>query len=199
MTGPTATAEMLNRVVPTLVRVARRPGAVLLTIAGTAVGLFALLGLLLATGATAWTGWIPFGVAVVLALPVLVLAVRRARLQARTRDLDVEVVRGSSGAEVVVLSPGEGGPGGTDPSRRDTEEEQAVLDAAAAENAIRTARFFPRLEAAQRAARVAAGGTVNAPYLADDVRVTVVALVGTLAAIPLGFLGAFVTMLMLAG
>ncbi|MFC7405962.1 hypothetical protein [Georgenia alba] len=190
MAGPTATGDMLNRVIPTLVRVARRPGAALLTTAAGAVGLFGLLAAFLGTGGSTWVAWVPLALAVLLALPVLVLAVRRERLQRQTRDLDVRVVGGS---EVIVV-----GAGTDDPGRRAMEEELAVLDDAAAEGTLRTARFLPRLEAAQRAARVAAGGTVNAPYLADDLRVTVVALLGTLGAIPLGLLGAFVTALLLA-
>ncbi|MFD1719499.1 hypothetical protein [Georgenia deserti] len=190
-----ATAEMLNRVVPTLVRVTRRPGALLLAWAGGAVTLFAVLGVLLGLGAVTWVGWLPFALAVVLAVPVVVLAVRRARLQRRTRGLEMQVVDGAGTSTGVVMV----GEEPTDGGRRTMEQEQALLDAAAAESAVRTARFLPRLEAAQRAARVAAGGTVNAPYLADDLRVTVLALVGTLAAIPLGLLGAFVTVLLLAG
>ena len=50
---------------------------------------------------------------------------------------------------------------------------------------------FPRVEAAQRALLRAAGGPVKAPYLRDDLRVTLVAFLGTVAAIPLGVLGAF--------
>ena len=51
---------------------------------------------------------------------------------------------------------------------------------------------FATNAAAQRALLRAAGGPVNAPYLRDDLRVTLVAFLGTVAAIPLGVLGAFV-------
>jgi hypothetical protein len=191
----TAAGDMLNQVVPTLVRVARRPGGLLLAAAGGAVGIFALLGLLLGTGGPGWTSWIPFALAVVLALPVLVLAVRRARLQSQTRDLHLQhTVVGSSNEVVVVDTHGQ------DPARYALQDEVDTLNAAVAEGAVRTARFLPRVEAAQRAALVAAGGKVRAPYLADDLRVTIVALLGTLAAVPLGMLGAIVTaVLLLAG
>lgn len=188
----TAAGDMLNQVVPTLVRVARRPGALLLTAAATAVGIFALLGLLLGTGGSGWTKWIPLGLAAVLALPVLVLTVRRARLQAQTQDLDLRHTLVGGGREVVVVDSH-----GQDPSRYALQDEVETLNAAMAEGAVRTARFLPRVEAAQRAALVAAGGTVRAPYLADDLRVTILALLGTLAAVPLGTLGAVVTAVLL--
>jgi hypothetical protein len=172
--------------------VARRPGALLLTTAGVGVGIFALLGLLLGVGGAVWTAWIPFALALVLAVPVLVLAVRRGRLQSQTRDLDLRhTVVGGRGEVVVVDSHGQ------DPARYALQDEVDTLNAAMAEGAVRTARFLPRVEAAQRAALVAAGGRVRAPYLVDDLRVTIVALLGTLAAVPLSVLGATVTAVML--
>ncbi|WP_454778116.1 hypothetical protein [Georgenia muralis] len=174
----TATADVLAQVVPTLVRVARRPGAALLTGAGLGVGVLALLGLGLGVTATGAWAWVPLGLAAVLAVPVVVLAVRRERLQAQTADLQVHRTVGTG--ELVVHEPGTAG--------RDLRAEMDALDAAAAENALRTARFLPRVEAAQRAALVAAGGPVHAPYLRDDLRVTLLALVGTAAAIPLSVL-----------
>jgi hypothetical protein len=184
----TAAGDMLNQVVPTLVRVARRPGALLLAAAGGAVGIFALLGLLLGTDGSGWTSWIPFALAVLLAVPVLVLAVRRSKLAAQTADLDLRRTIVGTGSEVVVVDAH-----GQDPARYALQDEVDTLNAAMAEGAVRTARFLPRVEAAQRAALVAAGGKVRAPYLADDLRVTIVALLGTLAAVPLGTLGAIVT------
>jgi multisubunit Na+/H+ antiporter MnhG subunit len=47
-------------------------------------------------------------------------------------------------------------------------------------------RVFGRIERAQRSLLAAAGGPANAPYLADDLRVTVAAFVGTLVTIALG-------------
>ena len=44
--------------------------------------------------------------------------------------------------------------------------------------------WMPRVEAAQRAAIAAAGGTVNAPYLKDDLRVTIVSAIFAAIAIP---------------
>lgn len=47
-------------------------------------------------------------------------------------------------------------------------------------------RVFGRMERAQRALLTAAGGPTKAPYLVDDLRVTVAAFVGTLLTICLG-------------
>ncbi|KAE8764515.1 hypothetical protein [Georgenia thermotolerans] len=180
----TATGDFLNQVVPTLVRLARRPGGLLLTAAGLGVGVFGALGLLAGLTGTGGGAWVPLVLALVLAVPVLVLAVRRERLQRQTRDLHVRTVHQPS-RDVVVVEPG----AVPDP----VQAEMDALSAAMAENAVRTARFLPRVEAAQRAALAAAGGPVRAPYLKDDLRVTLVALLGTLAAVPLSAIGAVAT------
>lgn len=54
-----------------------------------------------------------------------------------------------------------------------------------------------RVQKAQRALLVAAGGPVRAPYLKDDLRLSALALVGTLIAIPLGALLAIILALVL--
>lgn len=176
-------ADVLNQVVPPLVRLARRPGALLLQVAGFAVGVFLLLGLvhgMLGDGAS----WVPFGIAVVLAVPVVTLAIRRHRLQVRTQGLDVHHRTVGAGGELVVR--------GGEPVVISQATSDAI-SAAIAESRLRTARYFPRIEAAQRAALAAAGGPVHAPYLRDDLRITVLALIGTLAAVPLASFGAIVT------
>jgi hypothetical protein len=182
----TATGDVLNQMVTTLVRVTRRPGAVLIRLAGSAVGVFALLGLAYVAGGSGWRAWVPLVLAGVLAVPIVTLAVRRERLQAQTAGLDPHrTVIANTGTATVYDGA----------QARDDEMES--LSAAMAEGAMRTARFFPRIEAAQRAGLLAAGGPVNAPYLQDDLRVTIAALVGTLAAIPLGTIGSIVTAILL--
>ncbi|RYV50942.1 hypothetical protein [Pengzhenrongella frigida] len=184
----TATGEVLNQVVPTLVRVARRPGAILLSLAGWPIGIFALLGLGYGATGDGWAAWLPFLWAGVLVVPVAVLAIRRERLQVQTQSLHLH--RTITGDQTVVTYDAQ-------PSVSPVQEELDALSAAMAENAVRTARFFPRIEAAQRAGLLAAGGPVNAPYLRDDLRVTLAALVGTLVAIPLAVLGSIVTAVLL--
>ncbi|QDB78890.1 hypothetical protein FE251_05520 [Georgenia wutianyii] len=178
----TGNSDAMNRTVADIVRLVRRPGRLLLTGAAVPVGVFALLALLLGLEAERWTGWLPLVLAGVLAVPVVVLAVRRRRLQRVTEGLaDRPVTIPGSGVVVVVEGHTQG----------PADETLAAWGEAAAEGRVRTARWLPRVEAAQRAAVRAAGGTVNAPYLKDDLRVTLVAFLGTVAAIPLGVLGAF--------
>jgi len=178
-----ATNDAVNRIVVNVVRLARRPGLLLLVAAAVPVGVFALLALLLGLDAVSWVGWIPFALALLLAVPVLVLAVRRERLQRATAGLGEDQVTAPGG---VVVMAGER-------ERVPLEEELATWNEAMDEGRVRTARWFPRVEAAQRALLRAAGGPVNAPYLRDDLRITLVAFLGTVAAIPLGILGTFVS------
>ena len=181
----TATSDVLNQVVPTLVRVAHRPGGWLLRAAAATIGVFALLGLGYGARGGGWTGWIPCALAALLAVPVVVLAVRRERLQVQTQGLHLRttITGDTSLVTYDATSP-----------RDPVQDELDVISAAMAENAVRTARFFPRIEAAQRAGLRAAGGPVNAPYLRDDLRVTLAALIGTLVAIPLAVLGSIVVL-----
>lgn len=183
----TATADVLNHVIPALVRLARRPGAALLVLAAVTVGSFAVLGLVHGLTESSGSAWIPLVLAGVLAVPVVVLAVRRRRLQHQVAQVRPRTtIAGNAG---VVVRSSERGAG--------WDSERETLSAAMAENALRTARFLPRVEAAQRAARLAAGGPVVAPYLKDDIRVTLVALLATLAAIPLAGLGIVLTAVLL--
>lgn len=181
----TAAGDVLNQVVPTLVRVARRPGAVLLRVAAWAISVFAFLGLVHGVTGTGWASWVSLVLAGFLAVPVLVLAVRRERLQSQTAGLQPHPTIGANPGALVFYD--------AEPPRDPQWGEGDSLSAAMAENAVRMARFLPRVEAAQRAGLLAAGGPVNAPYLRDDLRVTVAALLGTLAAIPLATLGSIVT------
>ena len=52
--------------------------------------------------------------------------------------------------------------------------------------------WMPRVEAAQRGAIAAAGGTVNAPYLKDDLRVTLVSAMTAGVLIPIELLVGFI-------
>ncbi|MFH5823543.1 hypothetical protein [Georgenia sp. AZ-5] len=181
----TAAGDVLNQVVPVLVRLARRPGGLLLTAAALGVGVLALLGAVY-TLAGDGGSWFPLVLAGVLAVPVLVLAVRRERLQARTQGLALRpTVVGTRDVVVAGAAP------------NPVQEELEAINGALVESSIRTARFLPRVEAAQRAAVRAAGGTVNAPYLKDDLRVTLVALVGTVAAVPVSAVASVVTAVLL--
>lgn len=58
-------------------------------------------------------------------------------------------------------------------------------------------RYLPRVAAMQRAMIEAEGGTVNAPYLRDDLRITLVSFIGTLLALPLSLSGTFFALFIL--
>lgn len=195
--GPSVAGQALNQIVPILVRLARPPGLILLLASVVLVLVFGVLGWLYGSGGTAWTAWLPFGLAVALAIPVAVFGLRRARLNRRTRGLQLTV---RSGVTVLVKrpqdekNPRESGPlAGMDPQR-----EREHFDAARAELRHRQARFLPRFEASQRAARALAGGDAHAPYLRDDLRVTLLSLVGTVLAIPTAVIGSLIVAILLA-
>lgn len=185
MTQP---GDVFTQVVPPLVRLADRPGGVLLKVAGFGVGTFALLGLAHALAISGWQAWLPLASAAFLATPVVLLAQRRRRLRLQVDGMAVHRTVSANPREIVVVN---GEP------MRAKPEAAASFDAALAESRVRTARFMPRVEAAQRAAVAAAGGHVHAPYLRDDIRITIAALLGTLAAIPLAAFGSIVTALVL--
>jgi len=185
MTQP---GDVFTQVVPPLVRLADRPGGVLLKVAGFGVGTFALLGLAHALAISGWQAWLPLAFAAFLATPVVLLAQRRRRLRLQVDGMAVHRTVSANPREIVVVN---GEP------MRAKPEAAASFDAALAESRVRTARFMPRVEAAQRAAVAAAGGHVHAPYLRDDIRITIAALLGTLAAIPLAAFGSIVTALVL--
>jgi hypothetical protein len=65
------------------------------------------------------------------------------------------------------------------------------------ESAQRRDTWMPGVEAAQRAAIAAAGGTVNAPYLKPDLRVTIVSALLALAVIPIAVLFSIVALFIL--
>lgn len=182
----TTPADVLNQVVPPLVRLASRPGALLLQIAGLVVGGFAILGLVHGLRGEAAGAWVPLALALILSVPVVLLAVRRHHLHVRTQGLGpVQTLS----TDVVITD--------AEPPQPLSPEDQEKVAAALAESRIRTARFMPRVEAVQRAAVAAAGGVTHAPYLRDDLRVTILALVGTMAAVPLATLGSIITAIVL--
>ena len=183
------TSDLINRVFPSIIRFGSRPGGVIVALAAVADGFFLLFAVLAAVTTGAAFAWFLVVVAAVLGLLVALLAWRRVRL---TRHVDameaaLEAQQLSAG---VVDRPS--------PTADRLSEEMAFLEEVRWENSVRTARYFPRIEAAQRALVLAAGGTVNAPYLKDDLRVTLVALLGALLAIPVGALGAMISITILA-
>jgi hypothetical protein len=182
------TADLINSVFPSLIRFGSRPGGIVLVAAAIADGFFLLFSYLAARTTGAPFAWFLFVVAAGLAVFVALLAWRRARLTRHVDEMEAALAAQQLSAGVVDRPA---------PAADRLGEEMAFLEEVRWENSVRTARYFPRIEAAQRALVLAAGGTVNAPYLKDDLRVTLVALLGTLAAIPIGALGAMVSLTIL--
>lgn len=171
----------LSVFLPLLVRLLRGPGKFMLAVNG------ALTALLVALAAAAVRDdhaavWVPLGLGIVLAAAIVFFGVRLARLskhvdaleKLQTESTDVEIIA-KDGRPVV-----------------DDEARQRFQDASY-EASLRTSRFMPRVEAAQRAAVAAAGGTVAAPYLKDDLRWTIVSGLVTAAAGPVSFVLLIVT------
>lgn len=198
----------------------RLPTALLLGWAGLVLLILSLQvwGLLASADPPGTAGSVVLVVLVVLlALPVVVLALRRQRWLRLTQQATTE-----AGASHVVIG------GSTDMVTIDRlgdriedeitgmegeEDIRAVMDAfteiqlpearrrgagARMTRALGVGRLsiigrvFGRMERAQRALLTAAGGPVRAPYLVDDLRVTVAAFVGTLVTIVVGGLAVLV-------
>jgi len=183
------TTDLINKVFPAMIRFGSRPGSILLAMAAIADGLYLLLSYLAARSAGSFFAWFLFAVAVVLAVFIAVFAWRRERLTRHVDDMEAALAAQNLSAGVVAMPA---------PAADRLSDELGLLQEVQWENSIRTARYLPRVEAAQRAMVLAAGGTVNAPYLKDDLRVTLVALLGTIVAIPAALLGAMMSVVVLA-
>lgn len=80
----------------------------------------------------------------------------------------------------------------TDPRFSDQAPREDRLREAASESRRRRNTWMPGVEAAQRSAIAAAGGLVNAPYLKDDLRVTILASIVTFLSVPLNSFFSFI-------
>lgn len=199
----------------------RIPTAIVVGFASVVVILFGLQVWALLAGADP-PGWIGAGVAlallVLMAVPVAVFAVRRRRWLRRTQPTERGPVVIQTGAELITVDSL--GDRIEDQMRdhADAEDVQAVMDAFTEIQLPATSRrgagarmtrmfgvgrlavigrVFGRMERAQRALLTAAGGPVRAPYLVDDLRVTVASFVGTLGVIWVGILANLVLAIIL--
>ncbi len=216
--GVSAVPESIDALARGVGRVMRLPTLVLVTLASLASGVALVLAVVnVLTAPSLGVGEIVvLAVAVLFAAPVVTFAIRRRRW--------LRLSASSTGPVVTteLLSPDDladrveeemrGQPG--------AEDVRVVLDAftesqlPAGYGQRRGAGRFvgrflgsgrlglagyalTRVEKAQRALLVAAGGPVRAPYLKDDLRLSALALVGTLLAIPLASLLAIILALVL--
>lgn len=183
--------ELINRVLPAIIRFGSRPGAILLAAAAVSDGFFLLVSWLAVRNVGGLLAWLLLLVAVVFAVAIAGFAWRRHRLARHLDEMELALGRQN-------LTSGEIAPATPAPERTQLAEELNLWQEVQLENSLRTARYLPRVEAAQRAMVRAAGGVVNAPYLKDDLRLTLLALLGTIAAIPVSFGGTLLAMLVLA-
>lgn len=163
---------------PLVTKLFRGPGKLLIALNGTMAVILALIS---------WNayqdghgaGMVFFVAALLFLVAIIVFALRGYQLikrvdeagAARQRTLgvstDVEIVDGATPAET------------------EMENLKRRLQDARIEADTTTARFLPRIVAAQRAGIAASGGIVNAPYLKADLRPTIIAGSISLAAGPI--------------
>lgn len=193
-------AGSLSILLPVVERLTRGPGKILILAATTCDVVLLILGFL-AGRTEGGAAWIPFSVGVLLALFTATFAILRHRLEKGVEataerlakpegtgyrpQSDVTTTAPSSSQELTILSANDNPlPEGMEDEIKRARNLQRQADAQR-ESAQRKDTFFPRIEAAQRAAIAAAGGTQNAPYLKDDLRITMVSAIGTAVLIPI--------------
>lgn len=162
----------LSLFLPILVQLLRGPGKIYTLLNGLLVGL-GLWAALRADSAVATVCAVILGL---LAAGIIIFAIRGQRLATHVEELATLSKRTVPSTEVVTAE-----------ERDERAEFARRYEEASREASLKTARFMPRVEAAQRAAIAAVGGIGNAPYLKDDLRYTILAGLITVAAGPIAF------------
>ena len=191
-------AGSLKDVLPLVEEMTRGPGKSLVRTAALVDSTLLALGALLARRGVGAFSVLVLALGAVFGAGILVFAIRRARLESR-----VEEWKRAGRATVA----GEAASSSTDYSDRyrgaapSDSHEVVVIDGAPrsdeadpADDRERAARaeaglrdtWMPRIDAAQRSAIAAAGGVVNAPYLRDDLRITILSALVAAVAVPVG-------------
>ena len=191
-------AGSLKDVLPLVEEMTRGPGKSLVRTAALVDSTLLALGALLARRGVGAFPVLVLALGAVFGAGILVFAIRRARLESR-----VEEWKRAGRATVA----GEAASSSTDYSDRyrdaapSDSHEVVVIDGAPrsdeadpAADRARAARaeaglrdtWMPRIDAAQRSAIAAAGGVVNAPYLRDDLRITILSALVAAVAVPVG-------------
>lgn len=173
----------VSRLIEALLRMSSEMSRGLVIAAGLFVAIFLGISYGSAIANGLFISWLLFALAVVLTVSVGVFAWRRHRLSKALDEVQEQVYVSSGTVSASADAAEHGTP--ADP----------FIENVYVETELSEARFFPRVEAAQRAMVRSAGGTVNAPYLKDDLRITMVSFIGTLAAVPLAFSGGFIALL----
>lgn len=202
-------AGSLKDVLPLVEEMTRGPGKSLVRTAALVDSTLLALGALLARRGVGAFSVLVLALGAVFGAGILVFAIRRARLESR-----VEQWKKAGRATVA----GEAASSSTDYSDRyrdaapSDSHEVVVIDGAPrsdeadpADDRARAARaeaglrdtWMPRIDAAQRSAIAAAGGVVNAPYLRDDLRITILSALVAAVAVPVGSFFAILAVLAL--
>jgi hypothetical protein len=202
-------AGSLKDVLPLVEEMTRGPGKSLVRTAALVDSILLALGALLARRGVGAFSVLVLALGAVFGAGILVFAIRRARLESR-----VEEWKRAGRATVA----GEAASSSTDYSDRyrdaapSDSHEVVVIDGAPrsdeadpADDRARAARaeaglrdtWMPRIDAAQRSAIAAAGGVVNAPYLRDDLRITILSALVAAVAVPVGSFFAILAVLAL--
>ena len=202
-------AGSLKDVLPLVEEMTRGPGKSLVRTAALVDSTLLALGALLARRGVGAFSVLVLALGAVFGVGILVFAIRRARLESR-----VEQWKRAGQATVA----GEAASSSTDYSDRyrdaapSDSHEVVVIDGAPrsdeadpADDRARAARavaglcdtWMPRIDAALRSAIAAAGGVVNAPYLRDDLRITILSALVAAVAVPVGSFFAILAVLAL--
>ena len=202
-------AGSLKDVLPLVEEMTRGPGKSLVRTAALVDSTLLALGALLARRGVGAFSVLVRALGAVFGAGLLVFAIRRARLESR-----VEEWKRAGRATVA----GEAASSSTDYSDRyrdaapSDSHEVVVINGAPrsdeadpADDRARAARaeaglrdtWMPRIDAAQRSAIAAAGGVVNAPYLRDDLRITILSALVAAVAVPVGSFFAILAVLAL--
>ena len=202
-------AGSLKDVLPLVEEMTRGPGKSLVRTAALVDSTLLALGALLARRGVGAFSVLVLALGAVFGAGILVFAIRRARLESR-----VEEWKRAGRATVA----GEAASSSTDYSDRyrdaapSDSHEVVVIDGAPrsdeadpADDRARAARaeaglrdtWMPRIDAAQRSAIAAAGGVVNAPYLRDDLRITILSALVEAVDVPVGSFFAILAVLAL--
>ncbi len=202
----------LKDFVPVIEVLTRMPGKLMGRGLALLSAVVALMGWFVGRGGGGFLEWIPFGVGIIGLAVALFFMWRRYRLEnavtewvsaetstlsgegsSTTTDYGPMFDGAPSSSEEVAIIDQDGTPLGSN-SRATPAQDSAAqrnYDAMMEQTQLRDT-WMPRVEAAQRGAIAAAGGTVNAPYLKDDLRVTLVSAMTAGVLIPIELLVGFI-------
>ncbi|MDO5033970.1 MAG: hypothetical protein Q4E01_01075 [Actinomycetaceae bacterium] len=158
------------------------PGRLLIRLASLSAGVTTLLGIIGASSFGSWGYWIPIILGVLGLAVTGFFAFRRKQLQDAIR---VSGRKNVIGEQTAVARRGEQGDRQSELHDLAAREGEKVRRARA-EFENRTARFFPRIEALQRAMKQMISPSYDAAWLEIDIRPTLAAFIGTVLVIPIG-------------